>query len=237
MRKLQYKSYVSDLTPYKPGKPIEEVKREMHIDEIVKMASNENAFGPSQKAIAAVRTYVDRMHFYPEGDCFYLRKKLAAHLRLSKDNLIFGNGSNEIIEFIVKGFLDLGKEILSSEYAFAVYPILTRAYGGVYTSVPMKDYRFDLNGLYNAITDKTSIIFIANPNNPTGTIVKRDDLELFIEKVPKHILICIDEAYFEFVNDENYPDASRYINNGNIVVLRTFSKIYGLAGLLFFRQF
>lgn len=231
MSNLKFKDYIRSLQPYAPGKPIAEVKRELGLRDIVKLASNENALGPSPRALKAIKDAAKEMHYYPDGGCFYLKQKLARKMNLSEDSIVFGNGSNEIIEFIVKGFLDEGGEIISSEYAFAVYPILTQAYGGKYVYVPMKDHTFDLNAIASKITKNTNIVFIANPNNPTGTMVTRSELEAFLARVPDNVLVCLDEAYFEFVTREDCPNGLDYINRGNVVVLRTFSKIYGLAGL------
>ncbi|MFC1809696.1 histidinol-phosphate transaminase [Candidatus Omnitrophota bacterium] len=231
MSSIKFKKCIKTLKPYAPGKPINEVKRELGLESIIKMASNENALGPSPCALKAMQKALTTMHYYPEGGCFYLKEKLASKLNVDESNVLFGNGSNEIIEFIVKGFLSEGGELLSSEYAFAVYPILTQAYGGKYVSVPMKDYRFDLEAIASAINKNTQIIFIANPNNPTGTMVTRDEWERFLSKVPKDVVVCLDEAYFEFVARDDYPNGIDYMDNGNVVILRTFSKLYGLAGL------
>lgn len=229
---LPYKKCIKTLHPYVPGKPIDEVKRELGLDDIIKMASNENALGPSPKAIAAMQASQADMHLYPEGGCFYLKKKLAEKLGVNESNIVFGSGSNEIIEFVVKGFLSEGKEVLSSEYAFAVYPILTQVYGGKYVSVPMQEgYIFDLDAIYNAITENTQIIFIANPNNPTGTMLDHQALGDFVRKVPRNILICLDEAYFEFADQGINRGGIDFIGQENVLVLRTFSKVYGLAGL------
>jgi histidinol-phosphate aminotransferase len=231
MSSLRFKDYIRTLRPYEPGKPIDEVKRELGLEAVIKMASNENALGPSRRALKAMRSALSSMHLYPEGGCFYLKNKLAQQLNVRPQQLTFGNGSNEIIEFIVKGFLYEGGEIISSEYAFAVYPILTQAYGGKYVCVPMKGLTFDLKAIAASITARTNIIFIANPNNPTGTMVGRDEFEAFLKRVPKNVLVCLDEAYCEFVTRKDYPNGLDYIDNGNVVVLRTFSKLYGLAGL------
>lgn len=231
MTALAYKKSIQNVTPYAPGKPIDEVKRELGLSDIVKMASNENALGPSPKAIEAMKDGAANMHLYPEGGCFYLKEKLSARLGVTPENLVFGTGSNEIIEFIVKGFLGTGKEVISSQYAFAVYPILTQVYGGRYTEVPAREYSFDLEGILRAISPDTQIVFIANPNNPTGTMVSRAALDRFIEQVPEDVLVCIDEAYFEFVADAAYTKKHYYLDRPNVITLRTFSKIYGLAGL------
>ncbi len=231
MSALRYKEYIRSLKPYEPGKPIDEVKRELGLRSVIKMASNENALGPSPRALKAMRSALSSMHLYPEGGCFYLKNKLAKKLKVRPAQITFGNGSNEIIEFIVKGFLYEGGEVVSSEYAFAVYPILTQAYGGRYVQVPMKDLTFDLKAIADAVTERTNIIFIANPNNPTGTMVGRDEFEAFLARVPEHVLVCVDEAYCEFATSKDYPNGLDYIDRDNVVILRTFSKLYGLADL------
>ena len=231
MSKLPFKKYIQSLSPYSPGKPIDEVKRELGLDEIIKLASNENTLGPSPKAISAMQDSAKEMSLYPDGACFKLLNKLSEQLGLPVEQIIVGNGSNEIIEFIVKGFLSEDGEVLSSEYAFAVYPILTQAYGGGYKAVPMKDYTFDLEGIKNAISEKTKIIFIANPNNPTGTMVSETQLDEFISEVPENIVVCLDEAYYEFVEPSKKINTEKYLDRPNVIILRTFSKIYGLSGL------
>jgi histidinol-phosphate aminotransferase len=228
-----FKKHIQEIHPYEPGKPIKELEREMGLRNIVKLASNENPLGPSRKALRAVRRAISELNLYPEGSCHYLVKRLAAEFSISEKQIVIGNGSNEIIELLARGFLTEGDEVISSETSFLVYPILTQVCGARYVSVPMKNFRYDLPGILKAITEKTRIIFIANPNNPTGTYVSAGEVEDFIAKVPKNIVICFDEAYVDFVDAQDFPRMLFHAKTEkpNVVVLRTFSKAYGLAGL------
>jgi histidinol-phosphate aminotransferase len=221
-----------DLPVYEPGKPIEETARELgaQTDEIVKLASNENPLGPSPKALAAMRAALDSAHRYPDGGGFYLREALAKKLGFSRDHLILGAGSNEIIEFLGHAFLDRGDEIVTSEHAFVVYKLVAAVFGARVIEVPSPDLRHDLDGIIAAITPKTRLIFIANPNNPTGTLAGQDEIDRFMERVPAEIVVVFDEAYFEYLS--NPPDTLRFVRAGrNVITLRTFSKIQGLANL------
>ena len=221
-----------DLPVYEPGKPIEETARELgaQADEIVKLASNENPLGPSPKALAAMRAALDSGHRYPDGGAFYLRDALAKKLGLSRDHLILGAGSNEIIEFLGHAFLDRGDEIVTSEHAFVVYKLVAAVFGARTIEVPSPDLRHDLDGMIAAITPKTRLIFIANPNNPTGTLAGQDEIDRFMERVPPEIVVVFDEAYFEYL--DHPPDTLRFVRAGrNVITLRTFSKIQGLANL------
>jgi histidinol-phosphate aminotransferase len=221
-----------DLAVYEPGKPIEETARELGVDprDIIKLASNENPLGPSPLAIAAVREAMRSAQLYPDGGAYYLREALAAQLGLRRTNLIMGSGSNEVIEFLGHGFLRPGDEIITSQYAFIVYKLIAQLFGARIVETPSPDYRFDLDAMLAAINPKTRLIFIANPNNPTGTLVSQEAIDRFMARVPEQIVIVFDEAYFEFLDDA--PDTLRYVREGrNVVVLRTFSKIHGLASL------
>ncbi len=221
-----------DLPVYEPGKPIEETARELgaRADEIVKLASNENPLGPSPKALAAMRAALDSGHRYPDGGGFYLRDALAKKLELSRDHLILGAGSNEIIEFLGHAFLDRGDEVVTSEHAFVVYKLVAAVFGARTIEVPSPDLRHDLEGIIAAITPKTRLIFIANPNNPTGTLAGQDEIDRFMERIPPEIVVVFDEAYFEYL--DNPPDTLRFVRDGrNVITLRTFSKIQGLANL------
>lgn len=233
---VSVKKLVSDeieaIVPYPPGKPIEEVEREYGIKGSIKLASNENPLGPSPKAVRAVSKALNNLHRYPDGGCFYLKEKLAKHHGVKHENLIIGNGSNEIIELIVRTFLQTGEEAVMGNPSFAVYPLVVPAAGGKNILVPLKDLTHDLDAMFDAITEKTKLVFIANPNNPTGTMVAGKQLDAFVEKIPAHIIVVLDEAYYEFVTSRDFPDSMDYLNSGrNVVILRTFSKIYGLAGL------
>jgi histidinol-phosphate aminotransferase len=230
--KIHVPDWIRTLAPYPPGKPIEEVEREYGIPDSIKLASNENPLGPSPKALEAIAAAVDRLHRYPEGNCYYLRQALAARLDVPPGALLFGNGSNEIIELIVRTFLQAGEDAVMSDQAFVVYSLIVQAAGGRRRSVPLRSFTHDVGGIAAAITPQTRVVFLANPNNPTGTIFFKCDWELFLSLVPRDVVVVMDEAYAEYVEDDDYPDSLAAVREGrNIVVLRTFSKIYGLAGL------
>jgi len=221
-----------DLAVYEPGKPIEETARELGADasKIIKLASNENPLGPSPKAVAAMRTALELAHLYPDGGGFYLREALAKKLGCGRDHLILGAGSNEIIEFLGHAFLNRGDDVITSEHAFIAYKLVAAVFGARTIEVPSPDLRHDLDGIIAAITPKTRLIFIANPNNPTGTLAGQDEIDRFVERVPPNIVVVFDEAYFEYLDDP--PDTLRFVRAGrNVAVLRTFSKIQGLASL------
>ena len=230
--------WILSLTPYQPGKPIEEVEREYGIQHSIKIASNENPLGPSPKAIAAITAALPNLHLYPDGDAFYLKKRLAEKLDIDRSRLIVGNGSNELIEMIVRTFLRIGESIVVGEHAFAIYHLVGTAAGGRTIRVPHTGFQFDLVAMADAIEPDTRIVFLDNPNNPTGTIYTRSDWDAFLQHVPHDVLIVVDEAYFEFVDDPAYPNSLDDHTDGRdgregrlIVTLRTFSKICGLAGL------
>lgn len=222
-----------DLTVYEPGKPIEDVARELGLkpSEIIKLASNENPLGPSPKALQAMRETLERAHFYPDGGGYYLREAIAAKFGLKRENIILGNGSNEIIEFIGHGFLKPGDEIITAEHAFVVYKLMATLFGAQTVEVPDPGFTHDLEAMAAAITPRTRQLFIANPNNPTGTLVSEKEIDRFMDRVPEHVIVIFDEAYHEFL--DNPPDTLKYVRQGrpNVVVLRTFSKIQGLANL------
>jgi histidinol-phosphate aminotransferase len=221
-----------DLAVYEPGKPIEETARELGADarKIIKLASNENPLGPSPKALAAMRDALESTHLYPDGGGFYLRQALAPRLGLGREHIILGSGSNEIIEFLGHAFLNRGDDVIASEHAFIAYKLVAAVFGARTIEVPSPDLRHDLDGIVAAITPKTRLIFIANPNNPTGTLAGQDEIDRFMDRVPPHIVVIFDEAYFEYLDDP--PDTLRFVRAGrNVVVLRTFSKIQGLASL------
>ena len=223
---------VKDLVPYVPGKPVEELEREFGIKDSIKIASNENPLGPSKLAVKAVKETLNNIHRYPDGDCYYLKEKLSSFLNVGPENLIIGNGSNEVIELIARAYLSSEDEAIYGEHAFIVYPIVTQAIGANHVISPMPDLVHDLKDIASRITGKTKIVFLANPNNPTGTIFNKADFEWFLSVVPDNLLIIADEAYFEYVNDAEYPNTLNYHDvKPNLVTVRTFSKIYGLAGL------
>jgi histidinol-phosphate aminotransferase len=221
-----------DLAVYEPGKPIEETARELGIDpaEIVKLASNENPLGPSPKALQAMHAALDSAHLYPDGSGFYLCRAIATKLGLKPENVILGNGSNEVIEFLGHAFLNPGDDVITCQYAFIVYKLLATAFGVRTIETPSPDYQQNLDDTLAAVTPKTRIIFIPNPNNPTGTLLSQAAIGHFMSRVPASITVVFDEAYFEFLDAP--PDTLPFVRDGrNVVVLRTFSKIHGLAGL------
>jgi len=228
----QVPEYIRTLVPYAPGKPIEEVEREYGIANSVKLASNENPLGPAPKALEAIRANLGQLHLYPDGDCFYLKNSLANRLRVAPDEIIFGNGSNEIIELAARTFMRVGDEAVMARQAFIVYKLIVQAVGGVAREIPLRNFTHDLDAIANAVSPKTRIVFLANPNNPTGTIYRRAEWERLLDRLPEEVLIIADEAYFEYVGDPEYPDSLRYHDRGKtIITLRTFSKLYGLAAL------
>ncbi len=219
---------------YQPGRPIEEVARELNLpaSSFIKVASNENPLGPSPKALAAMERVLKNLHLYPDGNAFYLKQKLADKLGVDPANLILGNGSNEIIEFVGHALITPGADVVVSEYSFAIYPIVAKLFGANVITVPAKYYGHDLPAMVKAITPQTKVIFVANPNNPTGTLAPREAVVHLINNVPKNVLLVMDEAYFEFLDDS--VDLLPFIRNGqkqNLLLMRTFSKIFGLAGL------
>lgn len=222
------------LPVYQPGRPIEEVARERGLDPagIAKLASNENPLGPSPRAVEAMQAAVRRVHRYPDGNAFHLKQRLAAHLDVQPENLILGNGSNELIEFIGHALVGPGVDVVVSQYCFAIYPIVTLMFGGRPVVVDACDYGHDLPAMQAAITSQTRVVFVANPNNPTGTLADAAALEALVESVPADVLLVVDEAYLEYL--EQPLDLLPLIRRGerpNLLLLRTFSKIHGLAGL------
>jgi histidinol-phosphate aminotransferase len=219
---------------YQPGRPIEEVARELGLpaDDIIKLASNENPLGPSRLALAAMRKALAQVNLYPDGNAYYFKQKLAAKLGVTPAHIILGNGSNEVIEFVGHAVISSGSEVVVSQYCFAVYNIVTALFGGKLVVVPAKQYGHDLDAMLAAITPNTRVVFVANPNNPTGTIASREDLARFVAAVPDHVVLALDEAYIEFLDDalDLVPEI-RSGRKANLLLMRTFSKIYGLAGL------
>jgi len=231
---LPWSPVLKDLPVYLPGRPIEEVARELGLaaQDIIKLASNENPLGPSRLAVAAMRRALAQANLYPDGNAFYLKQKLASKLEVAPANLIFGNGSNELLEFIGHALLSPGAEVVVSQYCFAVYPIVTALFGGKLVIVPARDYGHDLEAMLAALTPRTRVVFVANPNNPTGTAAPPNQLAAFAQAVPDNVALVLDEAYIEFLDGP--LDLLPEIRSGrkpNLILLRTFSKIYGLAGL------
>jgi histidinol-phosphate aminotransferase len=228
----QVPEYIRTLIPYAPGKPIEEVEREIGIFNSIKLASNENPLGPSPAALDAMREKLAQLHLYPDGDCFYLKRGLAAKLNVAPEQLIFGNGSNEIIELAIRTFMRPGDEAVMARQAFVVYKLIVQAVGGVSQEVPLRNFTHDLEAIGAAISARTRIVFLANPNNPTGTIFHKAAWEKFLKRIRSDVFIIVDEAYFEYVEAADYPNSLDYHQQGKaLLTLRTFSKLYGLAGL------
>lgn len=224
--------FICDLVAYEPGKPIGETARELGLDptQIVKVASNENPLGPSPLAKIAMREALEEAHIYPDGGGYRLRSALADSFGMSLPNIILGNGSNEIIELLCHTFLNRDAELIASEHAFVVYKLMATLFGAKYVEVPDPGFAHDLDAMADAITDKTRLVFIANPNNPTGTMVNQATIDRFMARVPEHVVVVFDEAYYEF--PDSPPDTLKFVREGrNVCVLRTFSKIHGLAGL------
>jgi histidinol-phosphate aminotransferase len=224
--------WLESLVVYDPGKPIEETARELGLDpgQIIKLASNENPLGPSPKAVEAMKAAAEGVHIYPDGGGYRLRTAIAEKFGFDRDNVVISNGSNEIIELVGHGFLNPGDNVIAAEHAFVVYKLMATLFGAETIEIPDPGFVHDLEAMAAAITPKTRMIFIANPNNPTGTMVGQEEIDRFMEKVPDHVMVIFDEAYYEFVHGA--PDTLKYIREGrNVVIMRTFSKIQGLAGL------
>lgn len=223
---------VRGIAPYLPGKPIEELEREYGVTHAIKLASNENPLGPSERAVEAARHALSGLARYPDGNGFILKRALASKLRIEIGCITLGNGSNDILEFAARAFVANGQEVVFSAHAFAVYPIVTQAVGGHAVAVPAREWGHDLAAMAAAIGDRTRLVFIANPNNPTGTWLRRDELGSFLSELPAHVIAVVDEAYFEYVREPEYPDCAHWLGRfPNLIVARTFSKAYGLAGL------
>ncbi|MEI7864892.1 MAG: histidinol-phosphate transaminase [Chthoniobacterales bacterium] len=221
-----------DLVAYEPGKPVEDVARELGMDpaKIIKLASNENPLGPSPKARQAMIDTLERAHFYPDGGGYYLREAIAEKVGVSMASVVLGNGSNEIIEFLGHAYLQPGDEVVVAKHSFAVYRLMAQLFGAKVIDVPDPDFVADLDAMLAAITPRTKEIFIANPNNPTGTMVFQEAIDRFMDRVPENVIVVFDEAYYEFLDEA--PDVLKYVKAGrNVIVLRTFSKIQGLANL------
>ncbi len=230
--KLNIPEYIKSIRPYKPGKPIEELEREYGISDSVKLASNENPLGPSPKAVNAMTGAMESLHRYPDGRGYYLLEKLAGRLGVEPENIVLGNGSDEIIGMLTRVLLRAGDEAIMTAPSFLMYEIMVRCSGAVPVFVPLKSLFVDLDEMAGKITDKTRIIFLNNPVNPTGTVITKDDFARFMERVPEHVAVIIDEAYIEFAADPQCLDGLAWCGQDRAVaVLRTFSKAYGLAGL------
>ncbi len=230
---LPTKPHVAALRPYQPGKPVEELERELGIQGAAKLASNENPLGPSPRAVAAIRACAERVHRYPDGACFELRAKLSARLGVGGERLVFGTGSDEILELLAKAFLGPGDEAIFAWPSFAMYPIVVQGMGGTAVRVPLDGgLAHDLPAMARALTPRTKLVFVCNPNNPTGTSVGAEAFDCFAAGLPEGVVLVVDEAYREYARRPDFPDALAWTGRRpGTVVLRTFSKIYGLAGL------
>ncbi len=223
---------VAGLQPYHPGKPIEELQRELGLDDIIKLASNENPLGPGQQVLDAIAATKD-LSRYPDGNGFNLKKALAEKHNVDPNQITLGNGSNDVLEMTARAFVTSEHQVIYAQHSFAVYPIVTQAVGAEHVVVPAVEWGHDLPAMLDAITDKTRLMFIANPNNPTGTWIESNDLRNLLENIPDKVIVLVDEAYFEYAQaEEAYPDSSLWLKDfKNLIVTRTFSKAYGLAGL------
>lgn len=223
---------VQKLSPYQPGKPVDELERELGISNIIKLASNENPLGCSPRVLTAVESGLSELAIYPDGNGFALKRALADFYKRPIEEITLGNGSNDILELVARAFLKPGDEAVFSQYSFAVYPLAVQAVGATGVSVPAAQWGHDLPAMARAITDKTRVVFIANPNNPTGTWVEDDELQAFLMVVPDDVLVVLDEAYGEYVEPGLLPDGLEFLEKfPNVIVSRTFSKAYGLAAL------
>ncbi|MCC5850975.1 MAG: histidinol-phosphate transaminase [Verrucomicrobia bacterium] len=228
------RSGIEGLAVYEPGRPLEEVARAHGLapGALVKLASNENSLGPSPKAIEAMHTAASKMHLYPDGGAFYLRKALSEKLGVAPNMLLFGNGSNELIEFLGHVFLEPGTNLVMSQAAFIIYKLVGDAFGAETRMAPMRNFTHDLEAMAKLIDEDTRLVYVANPNNPTGTRVDNEQLQDFLHQVPPHVLVVLDEAYVELLPPDEQPDSIQWVLDGHpVLILRTFSKTYGLAGL------
>ena len=223
---------IASLVPYVPGKPIEELQRERGLPRAIKLASNENPVGPSPKALAVLAETASTLHRYPDGGAFRLRGALAHRWKVTPDQVILGNGSDELLGLLARAFLSPGDEAVMAEQTFVIYKMEVQAAHGVVVEVPQKHWHHDLPAMAAAITDKTRLLFVCNPNNPTGTIATKTEVAALMARVPDHVVVVFDEAYYEYVRHPEFPESIDYVKAGRpVIVLRTFSKIYGLAGL------
>ncbi|MFQ5828010.1 MAG: histidinol-phosphate transaminase [Candidatus Methylomirabilia bacterium] len=224
--------HILGIAPYEPGKPTEELERELGVSDAIKLASNENPLSPSERVEKAIVNALHQLNRYPDGSGFYLRRALARHHHLTPEQIILGNGSNELIELIVRAFLRPGEEAIVPHPSFVVYPMAVQAAGGIRVVVTLKDHRLDLEAMARAITPLTKLVFIANPNNPTATIVTKEEVEAFMARVGDRVIVVFDEAYWEFAQGPDFPDSLAHLQEGRkVFVLRTFSKAASLAGL------
>lgn len=229
---LQVHPDIRSLRPYVPGKPVEELQRELGLTRVIKLASNENPLGTSPKAMAALRGAQTTLHRYPDGGATQLRQAIADRWKVAGEQVILGNGSDEILGLLARTFLTPGDEAIMADHTFVIYKMEVTAAHGKPVIVPLVDWTHDLESMVGAITPRTRLLFLCNPNNPTGTMVSAEAVDRLMARVPEDVIVVFDEAYFEYVRNSRFPDAMGYVKQGrNVIVLRTFSKIYGLAGL------
>jgi histidinol-phosphate aminotransferase len=229
---LQVHPDIRSLSPYVPGKPIDELQRELGLTRVIKLASNENPLGPSPRALAALSGAQDMLHRYPDGGGYQLRQTIADRWKVGREQVILGNGSDEILGLLARTFLTPGDEAIMADHTFVIYKMEVTAVHGKPVVVPLVDWTYDLESMVCAVTPRTRLLFLCNPNNPTGTMVSAEAVDRLMAKVPEDVIVVFDEAYFEYVRNSEFPDAMAYVKQGrNAIVLRTFSKIYGLAGL------
>lgn len=236
MIKIDYRSLanssVRNLTPYQPGKPIEELERELGITSSIKLASNENPLGTSSKALIAAEQALQQSHIYPDGSYYELKQTLSTFLSVQSEQITVGNGSENILELIVKAYLHKDDSAVISQFAFLTIPILISSYGVRINAAAATNWGHDVSAMIKAIDEKTRVLFLVNPNNPTGTYTNDKDFRTLMESVPPHILVVVDEAYYEYISNTDYPDTQKYLAHyPNLIITRTFSKIYGLAAL------
>ena len=231
MSKLLARECLNSVTPYTPGKPIEEVERELGIAKAIKLASNENPLGPSPKALAAIQKALPNLNRYPDSHSFYLVRKIAERMAVRPEEILVGNGSDELITLAARAFLDPGDEVIVADPTFLIYRIVAQLAQATLRIVPSKQFRYDLVGMRKAVTRRTKIVFIANPDNPTGTYVTKAEVEIFMSDLPEDVIVFFDEAYAELVDAPDYPDGRKYFQSRPVIVTRTFSKAYGLSGL------
>jgi histidinol-phosphate aminotransferase len=223
---------IEKLVPYSPGKPLDALERELGISHAIKLASNENPLGPSPKALAVLRDAATTLNRYPDGGAHHLVRALATRWNVSPQHVVVGNGSDEIISLLIKAFLSPGDEAIMADHTFVMYKLSVTGGHGTPIEIPLLNWRHDLSAMAKAITDRTRLVFICNPNNPTGTMMTEKEVQAFMDIVPDHVIVVFDEAYYEYVRASEYPDSLQYVrDHRQAIVLRTFSKVYGLAGL------
>lgn len=226
------RKHILKIDPYEAGKPIEEIKRQLGLKQVIKLASNENPFGPSPKAVEAIKKNLNFINRYPDSQCFCLKRKIAKCLNLEPSNLVLGNGSDELIDIIIKTFVEEDEQIITADYTFLEYKIISSVKGRTVITVPLKYFKYDLDAIKRKINKNTKIIFIANPNNPTGTYVTKYEAEEFLKNLPEKVIVVLDEAYDTFIDVNDFPESLSFVRRKkNVIVLKTLSKAYGLAGL------